>query len=200
MNVQKNSNHLNGKDLINVGVFTAVNLVIAILIATTVGLIPVGLLLINVITPLVSGIPMMLFYSRVKKFGMLMIMAIVNGVTLILTGTGPYTLISGVIFSFLAELILKSGNYSSVNRAILAFAVSSISSASSYLQWMDASSDWIEKQTAAYGEIYTVATVGYFSHWWMLPLLVLATFISCILGGLLGKAVLKKHFIRSGLL
>ena len=39
---------------------------------------------------------------------------------------------------------------------------------------------------------------GYFSHGYMLPLLAITAFAGGALGGLLGKAVLKKHFAKSG--
>lgn len=37
------TNKLNGKDMINIGIFTAVNLVIGIVLACTLGMIPLGL-------------------------------------------------------------------------------------------------------------------------------------------------------------
>ncbi|MFA6845477.1 MAG: MptD family putative ECF transporter S component [Sphaerochaetaceae bacterium] len=34
---------------------------------------------------------------------------------------------------------------------------------------------------------------------WMCPTLLVSAFLSGIIGGLLGKAILKKHFIRAGI-
>ena len=36
--------------------------------------------------------------------------------------------------------------------------------------------------------------------WWIMPILYITTFAGGILGGLLGKKVLKKHFEKAGLL
>lgn len=50
----KNNNTLNGKDFINIGIFTAIYMVIVIAIACTVGLIPVGFILLPVILPIIG--------------------------------------------------------------------------------------------------------------------------------------------------
>ena len=63
----KDSTKLNGKDFMNIGIFTAVNLVISIAVACTLGMIPMGFLLLTVVAPLMIGIPTMLFYTKVKK-------------------------------------------------------------------------------------------------------------------------------------
>ena len=55
----------------------------------------------------------------------------------------------------------------------------------------------LEQTAASLGTDYAVG--GYFSHWWVFPIIMLSAFAGGLIGGLLGKAVLKKHFIRSGL-
>ena len=64
------NNKLQGKDLINIGIFTAIYFIV-IFAAASIGFIPIFIPLISVVVPLVGGIPMMLFFSKIKKFGML---------------------------------------------------------------------------------------------------------------------------------
>ena len=64
------NNKLQGKDLINIGIFTAIYFIV-IFAAASIGFIPIFIPLISVIVPLVGGIPMMLFFSKIKKFGMM---------------------------------------------------------------------------------------------------------------------------------
>ena len=47
--------------------------------AASIGFIPIFIPLISVIVPLVGGIPMMLFFSKIKKFGMLTICGLLLG-------------------------------------------------------------------------------------------------------------------------
>ena len=63
----KNNNTLNGKDFINIGIFTAIYMVIVIAIACTVGLVPIGFILLPVILPVIGGIPMMLYFYQDQK-------------------------------------------------------------------------------------------------------------------------------------
>lgn len=94
--MQNKKEKLNGKDFINIGIFTAIYMVIVIVIACTVGLIPIGFILLPIILPIIGGIPMMLYFTKVKKAGMLLIFEILFGLVMILTGMGYDLLIWGV--------------------------------------------------------------------------------------------------------
>lgn len=59
---------MKGKDLINIGIFSAIYFVILFAVAML-GMIPIFLPLLAVIVPILGDIPFMLFLTRVKKFG-----------------------------------------------------------------------------------------------------------------------------------
>lgn len=200
MQKQKNANRLNGKDLMNVGIFTAINLVIAVAGACTIGMIPLGFMLYAGIGPILLGIPMMLYFTRIKKFGMLFIFQLVDGVLLLLTGMGPNALLCGIVTALLAELILRAGRYQSAKHAILAYMVLGLASCANYIEWINASASWLDEKAVSYGETYMYTVAGYFTYWWTFPALLGGALLGGLLGGLLGRAVLKKHFVRSGLL
>lgn len=193
-------NKLTGKDLITVGIFSLIYIVLAVVVACTIGLFPVGFVLIGFIAPIICGIPMILYMSKIKKFGMLTITAILEGLILALTGMGWAALIFGVIFAIAAEFILKSGKYENVNRSILAYGVFSIAAAANYIHWINASEEWIVSRGQTYGEEFMRNTAAFFEHFYAMPIVVVLCFAGGILGGLLGKIVLKKHFEKSGLL
>lgn len=196
---QKNSTHLNGKDLMNVGIFTAVYLVIYIIASCVLGIIPILSLMMNFFSSIFLGIPMMLYFTKIKKFGMVMITYLVNGILMAFLGLGIYSLILGIICALIAELILRSGKYQSANCTVLAFAIACIGGNGNALCWVISGQEVLEKTAASMGTDYANIVVGYFSHWWVMPVVMLSAFVGGMIGGLLGKAVLKKHFIRSGL-
>ena len=200
MKTQKNNSKLNGKDLINVGIFTAVYFVLNLMVAIVLGLIPVVSMLIPLISSFLLGIPMILYFSKIKKFGMILITYLVYGLILTLAGVGYYTLILGTITALFAELLLRSGNYENINRAILAFAVTSVGANANSLQMMNASTEYLEGKAAAYGTDYMNLLQGVYDSWWLIPVVILTAFIGGLLGGLLGKAVFKKHFLKSGMI
>mgnify|MGYP004647587833 CR=1 FL=1 len=86
--MKNKDNALNGKDFINIGIFTAIYMVIVIVIACTVGLVPIGFILLPIIIPIIGGIPMMMYFAKVKKFGMILIFEVLFGIVMILTGMG----------------------------------------------------------------------------------------------------------------
>ena len=66
------NNNLNGKDLINIGIYAALTCVL-ITVVSMPGFVPALLPMIGIFAPLVAGIPMMLFMIKVHQFGMITI-------------------------------------------------------------------------------------------------------------------------------
>ena len=73
------TNKLKAKDLINVGIYTAIYIVIFFVVGML-NAIPVLYPLLYVLIPLISGIPFMLFLTKIEKFGMVTIMSVICGV------------------------------------------------------------------------------------------------------------------------
>ena len=84
----KNNQKLKGKDLINIGIYAAIYCVLMTCISML-GYIPIMMPMLTVIVPIILGVPMMLFYTKVKKFGMITIMATIVGIYLCVTGMEP---------------------------------------------------------------------------------------------------------------
>ena len=103
------SKKLKGKDLINIGIFTAIYFVVIMALAML-GFIPIFMPTYSVLMPLCGGIPFMLFLTKVKKFGMVYIMTILMGILMWLTGMSYYALIIGLVTGLICELILKRVN------------------------------------------------------------------------------------------
>lgn len=190
------NNKLQGKDLINVGIFTAIYFVIVVAVAML-GFIPVFLPLLSVIAPVLGGIPCMLFLTKVKKPGMILIMSIIMGIMMILTGMGYYALLVGIVSGIVAELIYKSGNYASASKAVLTYGVFSIWIWGNYfLFYFNQEKFFAAKES--FGQAYKDTILKIMPDW-LFPVLLVSTFVFGIIGGLLGKKMLKKHFERAGL-
>jgi len=192
-----NSNKLNGKDLINVGVFTAIYCVVIMALAML-GYIPIFMPFYSILMPLLGGIVFMLFLTKVNKFGMILLMSILMGIVMWLTGMSYYALVLGTISGLIAEFIYKSGNYKSAKKAVLAHAVFSIWVWTNYIPlFFFAEKYWSTRQS--FGEEY-ISTLTKLMPIWMCPVLFVACFIGGILGGLLGLKILKKHFAKAGII
>lgn len=192
----KNENKLKGKDLINIGIYAAIYCVIMTCISML-GYIPIMMPLLAVFCPLVGGIPMMLFYTKTKKFGMITIMSVIIGIYLWVTGMGIYPAIFGVVFGFLADLVAKSGGYKSFAKTVLSYGVMCLMTFGNYLPlFIDREGYFASREK--FGQEYVDALGGIMQNW-MIPVLIIASFVFGVLGALLGKALLKKHFVKAGI-
>lgn len=192
----KNENKLKGKDLINIGIYAAIYCVIMTCISML-GYIPIMMPLLAVFCPLVGGIPMMLFYTKTKKFGMITIMSVIIGIYLWVTGMGIYPAIFGVVFGFLADLVAKSGGYQSFAKTVLSYGVMCLMIFGNYLPlFIDREGYFASREK--FGQEY-VDALGNIMQPWTAPVIIIASFVFGVLGALLGKALLKKHFVKAGI-
>ncbi len=97
----------NGHDLMNIGIFGAIYFIILFVVAML-GILPIFLPLLSVFVPIIGGIPFMLFLTKVKKPGMIFIMAIIMGLLMLLTGMGIWPLIASTIASLCTHVARAS--------------------------------------------------------------------------------------------
>jgi len=187
---------LNGKDLINIGIFTAIYCVASIGFFML-GFIPFCLPLYTVFIPMISGIIFMLFLTKVKKFGMILLMSILLGILMLLTGMSFYALIIGTFTGLISEFVYKSGKYQSSKKAVITNGVFSIWVWSNFLPLFLNPDSYFASRN--FGEEYA-QTVVKLLPMWMCPLLLISSFLFGIIGGLLGRTIMKKHFAKAGII
>lgn len=190
-------NKLNAKDLIQVGIFAAIYFVLFFISGMT-GFVPIFAVLFPIVLALLGGIPMILFLTKTKKFGMVTIMGIIMGLIAFAIGSGWPSLPVAVVFGLLADLIYRAGQYKSWKHMLLCYCVFSLWVIGSMLPM------WIMKdaffagvsisQGAAYADAVSALITG-----WMLIIVVITTFLAAVIGAYLGRGVLKKHFKRAGI-
>ena len=117
----ENTKKLTGKDLINVGIYTAMTLVIFFVVGLLTAL-PVVYPFLFIIWPIVCGIPMMLYYTKIQKFGMLTITGIIGGIFFYLIGYGWIGLLGWVLGGILSDVVLKIGGYQKFKVTVLSYA------------------------------------------------------------------------------
>ncbi|SCY68774.1 energy-coupling factor transport system substrate-specific component [Lachnospiraceae bacterium XBB2008] len=192
----ENNNRLNAKDLINVGIYTAICAVICCAIAMT-GVIPIMMVLLVVFVPIFTGIPYMMFLTKVKKFGMILILNALMGALMWVTGMSYYALIVGTISGLIAEFIYRAGNYKSKKLGVIAYAISGIYCWANYFGiFFNAEAYFSTRQN--FGQEYIDAVTGMLPVW-MCPVLLVADIVCGLIGGWIGSKVLKKHFEKAGI-
>lgn len=193
----KNSKRLNGKDLINIGIFLAIEFVIVMAVAMT-GFIPVMVPMLAVLCPLVGGIPYMLFLTKVKKFGMLTIFGILMGFLNMIAGMGICPFIAGFICGFGADLIYAvAGKCSSKKLGVLSCGAFSLILWANELPLFFGIEKYFESKSD-FGADY-VNSMAQIYQPWLCPVLFVAAFVCGVLGALIGLACCKKHFAKAGI-
>lgn len=191
-----NDNRLNAKDLINVGIYTAICAVLCTAVAMT-GVIPIMMVLLVVFVPIINGIPYMMFLTKVKKFGMITIMNVLLGAFMWLTGMSYYALVVGTVTGLIAEFIYRSGEYKSKKLGIITYAVSGIYLWANYFGiFFNADAYFSTRQN--FGQDY-IDSVTKLLPMWMCPVLLVVDIVCCIIGGWIGAKALKKHFEKAGI-
>ena len=191
-----NSNKLEGKDLITIGIYTALYFVIVLAVAML-GLIPIFLVLLAVLIPLLAAIPFTMFLTKVRKPGMIFIMSIIMGIAMILTGMGFYPLILSVFTGLAAEAIWRGGNYTSAKRIVPTYAVFGLWIWGNYLPYFLDRDNYIAARTS-YGDAYWTALQTLMPTE-MLFVLLVACAVCGAIGGLYAKKVLAKKLAASGI-
>lgn len=195
--MEAKSNKLQAKDLINVGIFTTIYFVL-FFAGMMLGYIPIFIPLLGLVCPILCGIPFMLYLTKVKKFGMVSLTGIVLGLLNLIMGSGVLVFIAGVAFGVLSDLVLRTGGYQSWKCTFIGNGIFSLW-IMGYVSRMFLTRDaFFSSLVSSYGQEY-VDTLMSYTPGWMFPVLFIVTLIGGILGALLGKAVLKKHFEKAGI-
>lgn len=188
---------LQGKDLINVGIYTVLYFVV-LMVVGMLGFIPIFIPLLVVLVPLVGGIVMMLYFSKIRAFGMVTLSGLICGILMLLTGMGYWSILAGLVFGVLADLVLKSGGYKSAKKAVLAHSVFSMWLVGNYIPIVVTRDSYYQQLLSDFSQEYADSVLGYVSAG-TLPILLAAGFVFGILGGLVGRKIFKKHFKRAGI-
>ena len=190
---------LTSKDFITVGIFTAIILVVEFACGILGYIHPYIVASYVVMIPLAGSIPMMLFYSKVEKFGMITIMSILIAIMMFLLGMGylgaPLIVLAGVI----ADLIAKSGGYKSFKKIVISHGV--------FCLWVCA--NYIPVVVTAKSYRQGLLDEGYSAEYCdnlfravnskTLAVLIVVCFVFGCIGAFVGKAVVKKHFEKAGI-
>ena len=191
------SERLNVKDLITVGIF-AVILIVLIFAFGMLGYIPILMLALPILAALVCGIPYMLFLTRVSKFGMVTLLGLILGIVMFLSGHTWVPIVVFTLFAFIADCILKMANYSSMKYSIISHGVFIMGIMGNMLPFFILRDYFMEAMRVSMGNDY-VNVIAPFLNNGVLIILFILTFIAGVASAYIGKIVLKKHFEKAGI-
>lgn len=194
---KKTLGRLQPKDLITVGIFSALYFALYFIIGML-AFVPAMVVVAPIVGPLVTGIPFMLFLTKVKRFGMVTIMGTLCGLLLFLGGMGWVCLPFGIVFGFLSDLVFKAGGYKGWKSSVAGYVVFSEWAISAVVPIFFMRDAYFAKVRDGWGGSYADSLLTMTPDW-LLVVMVIMIMIGAIGGAYLGRAVLKKHFKRAGI-
>ncbi len=187
------------RDLTGTAIFAVIMIVVKYAIGMLGILSPLVWLVIMPVSVLVNGIVFMLFVTRVRHAGMVTLLGVVVALFYLLTGNTIFSTIGIVVLAMLAEVVLWIGGYRSRWAAIWSYTVFALSFFTPFLPLVFDRENYLASPSfTTMGEEY-VAGADALTTLPVLGVLALAIAVAGFLGGLVGSAVLRKHFVRAGL-
>ena len=185
------------KDLVTIGVFAVIYLVIMFSVGM-IGVIPILFLVYPTILGIVSGTVVMLFMAKVQKPWALLIFGMLTPIFMMVEGHTYILVLHAFVVILIAELIRRVGHYNSFKYNMLSFAIFNTWICGSLMQMLWAREKYIEIAMVM-GEEYVNALIKLVTY----PNMALV-YLGAILGGLIGanigRILLKKHFIKAGII
>lgn len=185
------------RDLVTCAIFTVIYFIVFFACGMT-GLIPIMAFLFPLPLALVSGISQMLFYTKVRSFGMVTIMGALLGLISFLMGYGPIGLCFGIVCGLIADLILRAGGYKSLKCSVASHCVFSLWVIGTMLPMWILGQAYFEPYRVSQGDAFVNESLAYLSGG-MLVIVVVGIIVCALIGAAIGTKVLRKHFERAGI-
>lgn len=181
------------RDLITVGIFTALYFVILAVFGQLGALTPITQLIAPFYLPILCGIPFMLFLTRVHRFGLITAMGWIVGLLFLLTGMSWVTTVLAFALSIIADLIARAGKYQRWPMLLLSYIVFSEMAIGTviplYFQRAEFLARRVERQGQAWADEIAKLTPS-----WMFYGMIVMLAVGAVIGAYLGRAVFRKHY------
>ncbi len=200
MSTENMNQKLGGKDLITIGIFSAIYFVINFIFMLLGGIHPVMWMLMPGFIAIFAGVPFMLMTAKVQKLGAVFLMGFITA--LIYFATGQFTLVilitmaSTCVFAEVARAVTK---YNSFKGNAIAYVIFSLGMVGSPLPIWLFKADFLAQITEQGMPADYVAAVESISSNAMLIVLFVAPIVGGVIGAYIAKGLFKKHFVKAGI-
>lgn len=190
---------MSGRDLMTIGIFLAIYIVLYFAITMFGFLNPVMMLVTLGLSIVVGAIPFMLFLARVKHAGMVALFAIVLGILLLVIGFPPLSIGILVALAVVVELVLAVTGYRSRWAGVLSYTIFSVWNTAPLLPlFYDRQGYFSSPSMSRMGPEYTARLDAFLSTGVLIGFDIAAVVLGLI-GGVIALRLLRKSFARAGL-
>lgn len=192
------NNKIKIKDLVLTGVFSVMFFILTFAIGM-IGIIPILYFIFPFLNGATSGILVFLFMAKVQKPFLTSVMGLIMGLFMTVSGYPILGLIQTIVLMLIVEILRYIGKYKSFKMNLLANGVFSMNLGSSFLIMYFYKEEIRPLVEKSMGEDYTSRLYKLITLNSVIFVYITA-FIGGIIGSLLAKRLLKKHFEKAGVI
>ncbi|MBE6876040.1 MAG: Trep_Strep domain-containing protein [Ruminococcus sp.] len=190
---------LSAKDLINVGIFTAIYAVVMFLFTILTSFAPITYVLLPAFIAIICAPIYSLFLTKVKTFGMITIMGVLIGILMVfMTGNSWIMTVFCTLLGVIADFITKTGNYTSKKMGLIGYCVFAIWPVGSFFPIWFMRDAYFESVVNSMGQEYADGLMK-MTPSWLIPVMIAYTVVAAVLGALIASKMNKKHFEKAGI-
>lgn len=189
---------LNVKDLINAGLFSVLILFFTF-VCGMVAHSPVTMPFLPFLIGVVTGPVYMLYSTKITKPGMIIIQQFILGLVFLATGHGVFVIGTVIIFAILAELVIRKDNYKNLNAKRLAFSITPLGVTGNFVPLLISRDKVYQRLVMHRGVEFANKFMNAMSYKVIVPCILLAV-VGGFIGCTIGIHLLKKHFVKAGML
>ena len=197
----QSNNSLQTKDYISIGIFSLIYFAVAFVIGGIAQMTPVTFPFMPMIVALFAGSIFMLYTAKIPKKGAVSILGILAGILLFITGMFWMMSAFFILFGFIADYIIALGSFKSFKRNLAAYCIFALAPMGAYIPMavMPVQFDKFVRRKGDFSSFEgVIQSIGV--NWWAIPAMILGTILCAVIGGLIGKKLLKKHFEKAGII
>ena len=197
----KTTNKLTVPDLISIGVFTALYFVLVTI--ATFGSAAIAPGFNNVILPavcaLISGCVYMLLAAKLQKFGGISVMGIVMGLFFMTSGHFIISFAANIVMGIVADFVARVSSYKSKKGLLLSYVLFSYSLFGPIIPMWFMKDAYVANLEARGKDAAYIADLFANINMTTFVIAVAATLVCALVGGWFGQKMVKKHFVKAGI-
>ena len=197
----KTTNKRTVPDLISIGVFTALYFVLVTI--ATFGSAAIAPGFNNVILPavcaLISGCVYMLLAAKLQKFGGISVMGIVMGLFFMTSGHFIISFAANIVMGIVADFVARVSSYKSKKGLLLSYVLFSYGLFGPIIPMWFMKDAYVANLEARGKDAAYIADLFANINMTTFVIAVAATLVCALVGGWFGQKMVKKHFVKAGI-
>lgn len=187
------------KDLITVGVFSAIIFVCIALSGGMLAMFPALTFYYPVGGALLAGPVYLLMVAKVPKSGPIFISGLLMAIFCFVTGMHIGMAIGYLLGGVLAELVAWTKRYRSVKMNVLSYVVYCLGGTGTYIAYFINPEAWMNRMLEKGTTQEYLDTMSASVNHWVLVTMLVGTVLIALLSGFVGSKLLKKQFEKAGI-